>query len=47
MIKILDQYNIYNQVENSPNAPHSFWLFHPWFEDTVDYVTKFLDKTFK
>jgi pectinesterase len=47
MIKILDQYNIYNQVENFPNAPHSFWLFHPWFEDTVDYVTKFLDKTFK
>jgi pectinesterase len=47
MIKILDQYNIYNQVENFPNAPHSFWLFHPWFEDTVDYVKKFLDKTFK
>lgn len=47
MIKILDQYTIYNQVESFPNAPHSFWLFHPWFEDTVDYVTKFLDKTFK
>ena len=47
MIKILDQYNIYNQVESFPEAPHSFWLFHPWFEDTVNYITTFLDKTFK
>ncbi|HEX9828014.1 MAG TPA: alpha/beta hydrolase [Flavobacteriaceae bacterium] len=47
MIKILNQYNIYNQVENFTNAPHSFWLFHPWFEDTTEYVIKFLDKTFK
>ena len=47
MIKILNQYNIYNQVESFPEAPHSFWLFHPWFEDTVNYITTFLDKTFK
>jgi len=47
MIKILDQYNIYNQVESFPNAPHSFWLFHPWFEDTVNYITSFLNKVFK
>lgn len=47
MIKILDQHQIYNQVEDFQEAPHSFWLFHPWFNDTLDYVTKFLDKTFK
>jgi len=47
MIKILNQYNIYSQVESFPEAPHSFWLFHPWFEDTVNYITTFLDKTFK
>lgn len=47
MIKILDQYNIYNQVESFPNAPHSFWLFHPWFEDTINYITSFLNKVFK
>lgn len=47
MIKILDKYNIYSQVESFPKAPHSYWLFHPWFEDTVGYITKFLDKTFK
>lgn len=47
MIKILDNYGIYYQVESFPDAPHSFWLFHPWFEDTVNYITTFLDKTFK
>jgi len=47
MIKILDQYNIYSQVETFQDGPHSFWLFHPWFDDTVEYITTFLDKTFK
>lgn len=47
MIKILDQHSIYNQVETFQDAPHSFWLFHPWFNDTVEYITTFLDKTFK
>lgn len=47
MIKILDKYNIYSQVETFQDGPHSFWLFHPWFNDTVDYITSFLDKTLK
>lgn len=47
MIKTLNQFNIYNQVENLENSPHSFWLFHPWFEDTVKYISNFLEKTFK
>jgi pectinesterase len=47
MIKILDQYGIYSQVETIENSPHSFWLFHPWFEDSVRYITHFLDKTLK
>lgn len=47
MIKILDKYGIYNQVETIENSPHSFWLFHPWFAATVQYVTNFLDKTLK
>ncbi len=47
MIKILDEYGIYNQVEIIENSPHSFWLFHPWFEETVQLVTNFLDKTLK
>lgn len=47
MIKILDKYGIYNQVETIENSPHTFWLFHPWFAATVQLVTNFLDKTLK
>mgnify|MGYP000441897080 CR=1 FL=1 len=44
MIKILNQYGIYNQQETIENSPHTFWLFHPWFDQTEIYITKFLDK---
>lgn len=47
MIKILDTYKIFNQDEKFTESPHSFWLFHPWFNDTVKYITTFLDNTFK
>ncbi|WP_299105541.1 alpha/beta hydrolase [uncultured Winogradskyella sp.] len=47
MIKILDKHKIYSQVENFPDSPHTFWLFHPWFNDTVNYISTFLDKTLK
>lgn len=47
MIKILNLYGIYSQVEMFPESPHSFWLFHPWFEDTVNYIINFLDRTLK
>lgn len=47
MITILNQFGIYNQVEALENSPHSFWLLHPWFNETVKYITIFLDKTLK
>ncbi|SHH88809.1 Acetyl esterase/lipase [Wenyingzhuangia marina] len=47
MIKILDEHRIYSEVKNIPNSPHPFWLLHPWFDKTIDYVIKFLDRTFK
>lgn len=47
MIEIMENHNIYYQVENFPDSPHTFWLFNPWFKDTVNYVTTFLEKTFK
>jgi pectinesterase len=47
MIEILNKYGIYNQTEIIQNSPHSFWLFHPWFEITVQKVTDFLEKTLK
>ncbi|MBI9039893.1 MAG: alpha/beta hydrolase [Lutibacter sp.] len=47
MIEILNKYSIFNQAEKIENSPHSFWLFHPWFKETVQYITNFLDKIFK
>jgi acetyl esterase/lipase len=47
MIKILEKNGIYYEVKILPNAPHSFWFFHPWFEEIVNSSTQFLDKIFK
>ena len=46
-IKILDQYKIYTVVKTFEGAPHSFVLFHPWFEPTIKHVDKFLKTVFK
>jgi len=47
VIVVLNKYGIYSEVHTIPNTPHSFWLFHPWFEPTVDQMVGFLDKTLK
>lgn len=47
MIKILNTYTIDYQVETFVNSPHTFWLFHPWFDKTVEYITTFLNKILK
>lgn len=46
MLSILDQHGIYSEVHTLENAPHSFWLVHPWFEPTVTYTLEFLDMVF-
>lgn len=47
MLGLLKQYNVYNDVCEIPDSPHTFWLFHPWFEPTVSHMVQFLDKVFK
>lgn len=47
MIKILDKYKIYNEVQTIPDSPHSFWFYDPWFTQTITYSVRFLDKIFK
>lgn len=47
VISILNKHNIYNQVKIISDSPHTFWLFHPWFNKTIAYITTFLDNTFK
>jgi pectinesterase len=46
-IKKLKPYRIYHEVHTIPDTPHTVWLFHPWFQPTVDIVTTFLNKIFK
>ena len=47
MIKILSTNKIYYEVHEIKDSPHSFWLVRPWFDETLDYTVKFLDKVLK
>jgi acetyl esterase/lipase len=47
MIKKMDSLGIYSEVHTFPETPHPFWLFHPWFEPTVDYTVQFLNKVLR
>ncbi len=46
-IKILSKHNIYTEVKTFEGSPHSFCLFHPWFDPTVKQIDGFLKKIFK
>ena len=45
-IKVLTENIIYSEVHSFENAPHSFCLFNPWFQPTVDFMDGFLKKVF-
>jgi len=47
MIKKLEQFDIYYELHPIADSPHPFWFFHPWFEQTIELVTDFLDRVFK
>lgn len=46
LIEKLAEYNISTEIHSLPDTPHPFWLFEPWFEPTVKYMTDYLDKVF-
>lgn len=43
-IEKLNRYNIYSEVHTLSDSPHTFWLFDPWFQPTVDYTVNYLNK---
>jgi len=43
-IKVLDKYNIDAEVKTFKGAPHSFLLFHPWFDTTIAYIDTFIKR---
>ncbi len=46
IIEKLKKFNIYTEVHTIDNTPHPFWLFHPWFDKTVEIMTSYLDSIF-
>ena len=45
-IAILSNYSIKSEVCTLVNTPHTFWLFHPWFSQTIDIINNFLQIVF-
>ena len=44
-MKVLQDAGTYAEVQFLEDAPHSFWLLTPWFEQTLNYILEFLNKT--
>ncbi len=47
MIAKMKTFNIDTKIETIHDSPHSFWLFHPWFEKTTNYIVTFLNEKLK
>ncbi|MBX2990842.1 MAG: alpha/beta hydrolase [Bacteroidetes bacterium] len=47
MIERLNGFGIYSEVHTIPGTPHSFWMFHPWFEETAERAVSFLNAILK
>ncbi len=47
MIAIMNKYGAYTEIQTIPNSPHSFWFLNPWFDETINYTSQFLNKVFK
>lgn len=47
MVATLARCGIPSVVRSFSKSPHTFWLFHPWFEQTVRWTIDFLDHTLK
>ncbi len=45
-VQVLNGHRIYNEVHTFAGAPHSYPLFHPWFDSTVTYINNFLQAVF-
>lgn len=43
VIDILDEHGTYHQTHLFEDAPHSFWLFNPWFKPTMEQTIEFLN----
>ncbi|TCC90197.1 alpha/beta hydrolase [Pedobacter frigiditerrae] len=45
--KLMDNKGIYTEIVSFKDSPHSFCLYQPWFDLTVNHITAFVEKVFK
>ena len=46
MVQLLKKFKIFYEIYTMPQTIHTFWLFSPWFEQTINYTLNFLQKVF-
>jgi len=46
LIGMLKQWGIYHEVHKFNVKMHTFWLFHPFVDETADYMIDFMNKVF-
>jgi acetyl esterase/lipase len=44
MIAKMNEAGVASRVVVLPDTPHSFWMFDPWLQPTVDAIVEFLDR---
>lgn len=44
MIQIYDRFGVKSGIITIDDSPHTFWLFHPWIDQTVRCTHHFIDK---
>lgn len=42
MLRVYDRFKIPYEIYTIDNSPHTFWLFHPYYDATMGYVLAFL-----
>ncbi len=47
MIKKLKSFHVYYETHTLSGTIHTFWLFNPWFNKTLNLTINFLNKVFK
>ena len=47
LIGMMKEWGVYHEVHKFNVQVHPFWLFHPWVDQTVDYMARFLNEVLK
>ena len=47
LIGMMTEWEIYTEVHKFNVQVHPFWLFHPWVDESAEFIVSFLNKTLK